>query len=358
MTTNSIDTYYRALGVSSKATIEEIKRAFRKKAKELHPDKNKSSDANEQFILLTEAYECLTNIKSGKTKVQQQTTTSYADWQRDSKEQARQRAREYAKMQYEEYKKTDHYKKSQAAETVIEHLYFFSSILIIMSPLLGFLFKGWAGFGVGLFIPFFSVHYWAGIFKEKININFSSFYQSLALVVKTKTFQYAVITLINIVILFRFTLNTQLTFLSLILVLLAFFALTYLAFHFKLSAINNFSKVGLFLCFTPSVFNLIFLTNFVFSSNPTTETYSFVHEMVWYSSRHSRGHYEKVGYIDLENNKYEDYDWFRSFYDFEAMEHKSEITYTFEDGLLGMRVLKHYEFQNKKACADIKQNSI
>lgn len=344
MTTNSIDTYYRTLGVSSKATIEEIKRAFRQKAKELHPDKNKSPDANEQFILLTEAYECLTNIKKGKTKVQKRSTTSYADWQRDSKEKARQRAREYANMQYEEYKKTDHYKQSQAAETVVEHLYFFSSILILISPLLGFLFKGWAGFGVGLFIAFLSVQYWAGIFKEKININLSSFYQSLFLVVKTKTCIYTVITLINIVILFRFTLNTQLTFLSLTLLLLALFALTYLAFHFKLSAIKKFSKVGLFLCFTPSVFNSIFLINFIFSSNPTTETYSFVHEKDWYSSRHSGGRYEKIGYIDLENNKYEDYNWFRSFFDFEAMEHKGEITYTFEDGLLGLRVLKHYDF--------------
>lgn len=344
MTTDSIETYYKILGLSSTATVEEIKRAYRQKAKELHPDRNKSKDANEQFILLTEAYECLTNIKTGKTKVQQQATTSYADWQRDSKEQTRQRAREYAKMQYEEYKKTDHYKKSQAAETVMEHLYFFSSILIIISPLLGFLFKGWAGFGVGLLITFLTVHYWAGIFKEKININLSSFYQSLVLVVKTKTFQYTVITLINIVILFRFTLNTQLTFLSLTLVLVAFYALTYLAFHFKLSAIKNFSKVGLFLCFTPSVFNLIFSTNFIFSSNPTTETYSFVHEKLWYSSRYSRGHYEKIGYIDLENNKYEDYDWFRMFFDFDAMKDKSEITYRFEDGLLGLRVLKHYDF--------------
>ena len=344
MTTNSIDTYYRTLGVSSNATIEEIKRAFRQKAKELHPDKNKSQDANEQFILLTEAYECLTNFKSGKSKIQQRATTSYTDWQRDSKEEARQRARDYAKMRYEEYKKTDHYKKSQAAETVIEHLYFFSSILIIISPLLGFLFKGWAGFGVGLFITFLSVHYWAGIFKEKLNINLSSFYQSLILVFKTKTFQFTVITLGNIFVLFRYTLNTQLSFISLALILLAFFAFAYSAFYFKLSLTKNFSKHGLFLCFTPSLFNLVFLTNFVFSSNPTSETYSFIHEMVWYSSRHSGGRYEKVGYINLEKNKYEDYIWFRSFYDFEAMEHKSVIKYTFEDGLLGLRVLKYHEF--------------
>ncbi|HEX5002670.1 MAG TPA: J domain-containing protein [Bacteroidia bacterium] len=343
MTTNSIDTYYEILGVSSNATVDEIKRAYRQKAKELHPDKNKCPNAHEEFILLSEAYECLTNIKTGKTKVQQP-TTSYAEWQEQSREQARQRAREYAEMQYEEFKKTDHYKNSQAAITVMEHLYFFSSIFCILSPLWGYLFKEWAGFGMGLLFAFLSVQYWAGIFTEKITLNFSSFFQSLVLIVKTRTFRYAVITIINLIILFRFTLNTQLTFYSLAFILLALYGLTYLAFNFKISAIKMFSKVGLFLCFTPSVFNFIFLTNFLFSSNPTTEVYSFVHEQRWYSSRYSRGRYEKIAYIDLEKNKYEEYDWFRMFFDFDAMKDKSEITYKFEDGLLGLRVLKHYDF--------------
>ncbi len=31
-----------------------------------------------------------------------------------------------------------------------------------------------------------------------------------------------------------------------------------------------------------------------------------------------------IDYIDLENDKYEEYPWFRMFYDFEAMQYKSE----------------------------------
>ncbi len=292
---------------------------------------------------MTEAYECLTDIKSGKANVQQPTIL-YTDWQRESKDRVRQKAREYSEMEYEAFKMTDYYKNSQAAITVIEHLYFFSAIAVMLCPLWGYIYKAWAGFGVGLFFTFLSVHFWAGIFNEKITINLSSFFQSLVLVVKAKTFKYAVITIINLIVLFRFTLNTQLSFFSLSFILLAFYALTFLAFYFKVSAIKKFSKVGLFLCFTPSIFNLFFLTNFVFTSNPTTEVYTFVHEKRWYGGRTTKARLEKIAYIDFTNNKYEEYPWFRMFFDFDAMKDKSEITYRFEDGLLGLRVLKQYDF--------------
>lgn len=53
--------YYEILGVSQEATQAEIKSAFRKKARELHPDVNKASDAEEKFKELGKAYETLSN---------------------------------------------------------------------------------------------------------------------------------------------------------------------------------------------------------------------------------------------------------------------------------------------------------
>ena len=51
--------YYEILEVSKTATKDEIKSAFRKKARVLHPDVNKAPDAEEKFKELGKAYEVL-----------------------------------------------------------------------------------------------------------------------------------------------------------------------------------------------------------------------------------------------------------------------------------------------------------
>ena len=51
--------YYAILGVSPNADAAEIKAAYRRRAKELHPDRNRAPDAAARFRLLNEAYEAL-----------------------------------------------------------------------------------------------------------------------------------------------------------------------------------------------------------------------------------------------------------------------------------------------------------
>lgn len=52
--------YYDVLGVSKTATADELKRAFRRKAKELHPDRNSDNpNAEAQFKEANEAYDIL-----------------------------------------------------------------------------------------------------------------------------------------------------------------------------------------------------------------------------------------------------------------------------------------------------------
>ena len=53
--------YYDVLGISKTDTDEDIRKAFRKKAMEYHPDRNKNSDAEAKFKEINEAYQVLSD---------------------------------------------------------------------------------------------------------------------------------------------------------------------------------------------------------------------------------------------------------------------------------------------------------
>jgi molecular chaperone DnaJ len=56
--------YYELLGVGRTATEAEIKKAFRRRARELHPDVSQDPDAHERFRAVAEAYEVLSKTET------------------------------------------------------------------------------------------------------------------------------------------------------------------------------------------------------------------------------------------------------------------------------------------------------
>ena len=59
-------THYQTLGVDNTATEEDIKKAFKKLAFELHPDRNPNKDAEEKFKKVNEAYQVLSDANKRK----------------------------------------------------------------------------------------------------------------------------------------------------------------------------------------------------------------------------------------------------------------------------------------------------
>ncbi|MEI6512670.1 MAG: molecular chaperone DnaJ [bacterium] len=79
--------YYEVLGVGQDADADEIKRAFRRLAREYHPDVNKDEGAEEQFKELSEAYTALSDNEKratydryGHAGVNDMNSGSYSDF--------------------------------------------------------------------------------------------------------------------------------------------------------------------------------------------------------------------------------------------------------------------------------------
>lgn len=60
------ENYYDILGISYTATQEEIKNAYRNKAKQYHPDTNQSSNAEDMMKIINIAYEVLSDLSKRK----------------------------------------------------------------------------------------------------------------------------------------------------------------------------------------------------------------------------------------------------------------------------------------------------
>lgn len=82
--------FYEYLGVPRDASAAEIKSAYRKHAKEWHPDRNRHPEAAERFRLYTEVYEILSNPerRAGYDERLRQADQGFDPWKDESAHEA------------------------------------------------------------------------------------------------------------------------------------------------------------------------------------------------------------------------------------------------------------------------------
>jgi hypothetical protein len=350
----SVEKYYQILGISPNATLKDVIRAYREKALQLHPDRNKAPDATQQFILLEEAYKYLRQLKEGKIKPQTGYTQQeeFAKWWAREQENTRIRAQERARMRYQEFLNSHEHKIEMAIDHLTNVLVaIITSLIVFVLPV--YLISTEGGTGIlltfivlavtsPLTLPVFSQ---LGMLKESIR----QFKPSLVTLLTEnlakrllgiKYYYVVLLTVANIFILFTIVVNTVLPHITIAIIyamaILAGFVVCYFSKTYERSHQYFYS-----LCVAPIIIGLLFALNFTVSFNPHKETHRYVPK----NSPYERMEYKKTSAIKFRDNKYSNYYGLRVFYSYDKIKMGNEITYTFENGLLGIRVLKDYEIR-------------
>jgi hypothetical protein len=329
-----LENRYDLLGVLETASIEEIKRAYRTKAFLVHPDKNPSADATRAFIALTEAYEFVMAEKSGRMNRYTSPFTSTHTQKEREYDAAKQRARTYAKMRYEEFEKTEAFQTISALNIILDHLLCLIAVgVIIAVPLAMAYFFSFTGLILGLVFLLLVGRPVLNYIRPYFQLG--QLWQALMSLTETYFFRIVILSGTNLYILLKIGLQTMFPFYGILMTLVAAGVIAFLVCRSK----PENECLFISWCLAPLAINLLMLINFYGSSHPMIEEYA-----IWDEISHTITGTRKSTYIHLENDAYDDYPGIRIFNDIRQMQNCTHIIYQFEDGLLGIRVLKEYRF--------------
>jgi len=133
--------YYEILGLPVNSSVEEIKKAYRKKARLYHPDINPAPDAKDRFISITEAYEFLMANHEKFSTNDQAYQQAMEDWRKYRQDRSRKRATVYARTSYGKFKNTKFYKTSRIFDKTTLIFSFAISVMVLIYTLYGYIFR-------------------------------------------------------------------------------------------------------------------------------------------------------------------------------------------------------------------------
>ena len=341
--------HYEILGVSQEATEKEIRKAYKRKAMELHPDVNPSPDANEEFVQLGESYEYLLNRKTnrvfgskGKFAEQQTDYRSYREWQFNERKKARERARAHAQMKFEAFQKTEYYRLAEALDYLLDVTGFFIAICILLVvPSVCFWYHGVQGLIVGGAAILVTFPVWIKSFTtNRPKLDFERLKSSYGMNREYRDVMFIVAAILNVLLFFRIGMRTLLPFGYL-------FLTVSIVVSIAIASQSYIAQIKLSKRFIGAVvlggFNLVLSINYFGSSHEEIEQYRMSYTSKWYYDDHHNSLDSYPWLCNLDTDRYNDYIGLRLFLTSRATS-AAHITYQFKEGLLGVRVLRDYKF--------------
>jgi len=133
--------YYSVLGIRQGASDDEIRKAYRRKAMEYHPDRNHSEEAKDVFIRITEAYEYLTSHPHGRNITEEEVRRNYQAWVDYRQAEARKRAEAYSRTTYQAFKKSPLYQSTTVIDGTMVFLGLGLAVTVILMTVFGYTYR-------------------------------------------------------------------------------------------------------------------------------------------------------------------------------------------------------------------------
>ncbi|WP_421754925.1 hypothetical protein [Croceimicrobium sp.] len=239
-------------------------------------------------------------------------------------------------MPYENFVESSFYKTTESLWVIADFLNISTAFFLVFGgPSIGYLWKGVYGLVGGLILVFISTPFWAKILvHNQPRIDFLELGKAILQVLGSKVLWVSLAYLLNFFLIVRIGFRTFIPLWGLFALLGGLIAGIY-GLERKL---KNY-KLRAWL-WGPAILNTFLLLNYSLSFHPVVESYAFIQG----EQNHQYGR-QKTTFIYLEGDQYAQYWGPRLFFDYKAMEGADLISYSIEEGLFGLRVVKQSEFK-------------
>lgn len=330
-------TYYQLLGLTSDATIEEVKEAFIQKARPLQESKKTSEESKVQFEKLKQAYYYIMDVKTGKISVEKSIKSLDTGFELEHY-QARVFPFKNRKKQYKVYKKPTEQEGKDIQDLTILLAYASIVVTFLMWFVWPFIVANTIKknvipitFVMILFTSPLIIMPWLSLKKKNNEMKKKALNR-----LSKSVFVY--LSLGCIIMVWGFSHFVAHTFLT-PLELLFFFFLPFLLFFFLLPYLQPKILISSrFISFIiwPFFFNLFFAINLQFSTPSKTEYVKFELK----NSSDIK--------VTFENKKYKDYPQIRTFFfEYMLLDDYKYLELNISKGFFGVQVLKSYQFTDE-----------